>query len=321
MSDIEKALQLATQQRSSSANEHLVLDKSSVQTAANENAEDCGITSTSLLRTRGEVSVLRPMQSGAYKIPEPDAFIDLSDSMSEQSVIVPFKQLAAKNYLTPATPRSALLEQYRRIKRPLLKRAFSEMNADRVKSRIIMVTSAKSGEGKTFSAINLAMSITMEQDNTVLFIDADMHKAASSSALGLPENCSGLTDYLASDTANYTDYIYQTQLPGLHIMPAGTAKPNSTELFASARMAQLLTNLCAKSNRQLIVVDTPPLLQTTEASAIIDHAGQIAFVVAAEITPRSVVSDAIAQISREQYVGLILNKSRMVKADSYAYGY
>ncbi|MES9870871.1 MAG: XrtA-associated tyrosine autokinase [Sedimenticola sp.] len=233
---------------------------------------------------------------------------------------LPLNRLSTLGMLTPDKPRSRIAEEYRTIKRPLLMNIAGKGAALVDNANLIMVTSALEGEGKTFSAINLAMSIAMEQDKTVLFVDADISKASAGSLLGMPDEV-GLIDVLLDNGKSIADVMHRTNIPNLRLLPAGHAHERATELLASENMQRVMKELSERYPDRVIVFDSPPLLQTTEAGVLANLMGQIVFVVSAESTPQTVVKEAVSRIGEDKIIGLVLNKSRRKLGDKHGYGY
>ncbi|MEZ5490800.1 MAG: XrtA-associated tyrosine autokinase [Gammaproteobacteria bacterium] len=243
-------------------------------------------------------------------------------------VVIPFEHLYDKGYLTPTTPRGATAEEFRSIKRPLL-RNISGQSASRIEnSNLIMVTSALEGDGKTYSSLNLAMSIAMEQDKTVLFVDADVHKGSAGRELEIPDGMPGLIDILVGD-ATPEETILRTSIKNLCVMPSGARHENATELLASKRMHHLMHELSTRYPDRVVIFDSPPLLLTNESSVLASFMGQIVFVAAANITPQHAVREALERIGKDKMVASILNKAprRRFKlfgigiGSGYGYGY
>ena len=239
---------------------------------------------------------------------------------------IPFDSLHAQGFLTPATPRSAIAEEFRAIKRPLLRNIAGHSPSPIANANLVMVTSALEGDGKTFTSLNLAMSIAMEQDKTVLFVDADVLKATAGHQLGIPLGTPGLIDILRDDVAPQ-DVILQTSMEKLRILPAGTPDSHATELLAGTKMQQLMLELSARYPDRVIVFDSPPLLLTTEAGVLASFMGQIVFVAAADITPQHAVKEALEHIGEDKVVGMVLNRasrrrlSLFGKSFGFGYGY
>ena len=189
-------------------------------------------------------------------------------------------------------------------------------------ANLIMVTSALQGDGKTYSSINLALSIAMEQDKTVLFVDADTAKAEAGRVLGVPPASPGLIDVLEDKGISVGDVILRTNVEKLRILPAGNIHAHSNELLASDVMRRLMLELSERYSDRVIVFDSPPLLLTTEAGVLANLMGQIVFVVGAETTPQNAVTQAMEHIGEDKTVGLVLNRARIhSKLFGYGYGY
>ena len=131
------------------------------------------------------------------------------------------------------------------IKRPLLTRAFGQNAVGEAHRNLIMVTSSVEGEGKTFSSLNLAISIAMEMDRTVLLVDADLAKPGLSRLLKI-NNLPGLTDRLIDDSLDLRDLLVKTDIPKFSVLPAGRRHRRSTELLASNTMRHLLDELALR---------------------------------------------------------------------------
>ena len=230
--------------------------------------------------------------------------------------------------LDPSTTQGLLpylADEYRRIKRPLLANAFGRQ-AHRIKDgNLILITSSVPGEGKSFTAGNLALSIATERDRTVLLIDGDIAKSRITQITGL-ESQKGLVDLLLDDTLDITDVLVKTDFPRLSIIPSGGMHhPHVTELFASERMAHILNEISNRYSNRIILFDAPPLLVTPETQILCDLMGQIALVVETGVTPKHIVNQALAMIGNEnkdKEIGLILNKaSGFTGGYDYSYGY
>lgn len=230
-----------------------------------------------------------------------------------------FERLAATGMVTPDAARNQVAEEYRHIKRPLLLNAFGEGALPRPNRNLIMVTSARPHEGKTYTAINLALSIALERDRTVLLVDADVARPSVARVLNFP-GTAGLVDFLADHDRSLGDLILQTSLPKLRILPAGRRHAHSTELLASEGMQQLAQELADRYPDRVVVFDTPPLLATSEAAVLAGLMGQVVMVVEAGKTKREELKEALALLNPDQYIGLVLNKSHRPFGTEYYYG-
>lgn len=232
------------------------------------------------------------------------------------TVEVDLLRLQSLGMITPDMKRSQIAEEYRMIKRPLLNNAAGKGATIIPNGNLIMVTSSVPGEGKTFTSVNLAISIALEMDKTVLLVDADVAKSSVSKALGIKTG-NGLVEYLSGEVASLRDVFLRTNIPKLSILPSGKRHDRSTELLASENMKKLLQELSYRYPDRIIVFDSPPLLVTTEASVLANQMGQIVMVVEAERTSKEVLKEAISLIDDQKIIGLVLNKSGQLFGSDY----
>lgn len=237
---------------------------------------------------------------------------------SDIKININLDRLRSLNIITPHGNYSATADEFRMIKRPLLNKAF---DPNITHGNLIMITSSLPGEGKTFCAINLAMSISMEMDKTVLLVDADVAKPSLMKSLGLPNDKKGLLDLLQDNSLSVSDVLIKTNIANLTVLSAGQYVPHATELLASDAMAKLLEELAQRYHDRIILFDSPPLLVTTESSVLATHMGQIVVVVEAERTPQSALQNALALIEFCNLSGIVLNKSQRIPILDYGYGY
>jgi exopolysaccharide/PEP-CTERM locus tyrosine autokinase len=227
--------------------------------------------------------------------------------------------LSQNGYLTRNVQNTTLAEEYRNIKRPLLMHVAGK-GADRPRhANIVMVTSSLPGEGKTFTAMNLALSLAMEKNTTALLIDSDVVNPALSRSLGLQE-APGLIDVLLDDDLTISDVIYKTSIPKLNLIPAGEVHTHATELLASNEMKSVIDELSQRYRDRVIILDAPPLLLTSHARVLSDLAGQILFVVEAGETLQHDIVEGVSQLDKDKVVGMVLNKSRRKSSGNYYYG-
>lgn len=221
--------------------------------------------------------------------------------------------------IPPPDRERLIADQYRRIKRALIGNMSGRADPPIAHPRLIMMTSALSGDGKTYTSVNLALSLAGEKDKTCLLVDGDVAKPHIGNLFGVQEE-PGLLDVLQNDSLDVESLILPTDVPGLSILPAGQRTEQATELLASDRMLQILQRLEARDPRRMAVIDSPPILLSSEARVLTNLVGQVVFVVRAGVTPKSAVLEALTQIDEGRYVGLILNQSEAAHASSY-YGY
>ncbi|WP_062346157.1 AAA family ATPase [Novosphingobium sp. CCH12-A3] len=201
---------------------------------------------------------------------------------------------------------TGLLEEFRIVKRQLLRTAADE----RVEhGERILVASAHPGEGKTFCAVNLALSMAAEKDTEVLLVDADFAKPSVLSTLGLPGG-KGLMDALADPDIAVEDCVIGTDIAGLYVLPAGNATGSDTEYLASARTEDVLARLTAHAPNRVVIFDSPPVLAASPASVLANHVGQTVMVVRADITGEAALRDAVSLLSACEDIKLLLNGTR-----------
>jgi len=226
--------------------------------------------------------------------------------------------LESSGHLVPSQQRTALAEEFRHIKRPLLT-AMRESGPRSPRQMLIMVTSALSGEGKTYCAINLAMSMAAEIDRSVLLVDADVVQPDLFRRLGVPP-MPGLLDLLADPTLGLSQVAAATNVPKLSILSAGTPNAMSTELLASEAMERLLVSLAEDEPDRIVIFDAPPLLLTNEAQLLASRVGQVVLVVEAGKTPRQLLAQAFGLLEACPVVVPVLNKAEHSPAP-LGYGY
>lgn len=277
---------------------------------------------STIVRARGVTPLQRPVQhanQSAHVTPietgAPGLEVDLH-------------ALDARGFVTSSGKRSIVHDQFRVIKRQLIRNATGQGGASITHGNLIMITSAMAGEGKTFSAINLAMSIALERDHTVLLVDADVARpsvvrtlvpAMASSADGEPPR--GLLDLLDGQ-CNLGDVLVRTNVEKLSILPSGAYRPNATELLASDAMRQLLDQIASRYPDRIVIFDSPPLLLTTEAQVLATQMGQVVMVVSAGKTPQGAVKNALTTIENCHNKMLLLNRAEVSTGEGYTgYGY
>ena len=258
---------------------------------------------SSVHRLEGLIAPLAP--KAAPRMPA----VPVAPARRSATVEIDLARLERAGYLVPTLARSELAEEFRQIKRPLLHHIQTADPASSGRASLIMVTSAVAGEGKTFCAINLAMSIAMEVDTSVLLVDADVVRPSVPTRLGLPQS-RGLLDVLADPSIDLSEVMLRTNVPKLSVLPAGTTNARATELLTSEAMDRLLTELATKYSDRVVIFDAPPLLLTTESKVLASRVGQVLVVVAASQTPRATVAQAFAAVESCPVVVSLLNRCR-----------
>ncbi|WP_077148095.1 AAA family ATPase [Sphingopyxis sp. KK2] len=261
-----------------------------------------------------EAEILDPVVEAAPAVeaaPKPSPRKDIARAAP---AVVPSRQgtidrerLAARGMIVPGAPVSGISEEYRIVKRELIRNFAGAGNRPVLpRGHRVLIGSANPGEGKTFSAVNLALSLAVETDHDVLLIDADIAKPSVLEALGL-ENGPGLMDALADPHLPLGDCLIQTDIAGLKVMPAGTQHTHDTELLASARTEALLAQLEAGAPGRIVILDSPPVLAASPAAVLAGHVGQLIMVVRADETLESALRDAIGLMGACPHIQLLLN--------------
>ncbi len=230
----------------------------------------------------------------------------LPASATSQTFRIDFDRLRRQSMITPDGERSPISEEFQHIKRQILEN-MANPKSSRAPANLVMVTSALKGEGKTFCAINLALSMAMERDRTVLLVDADVANPSVPKALGVNAE-KGLMDLLLDNRMDPSELLCKINIGKLTLLPAGTAQQHPTELLASDAMRTLLHELSERYNDRLVIFDSPPLLAASEASVLASQMGQIVIVVEAGKTSEGVLKDALGRVEASKVAGLVLNK-------------
>jgi len=228
---------------------------------------------------------------------------------TRRQIAIDFDRLRSQGYALPVD-QSALAEELRLIKRPLLGTAFAQGGNAIENSNLIMVTSANPNEGKTFVATNLALSMASEHDVHVLLIDADTANPSIPLVLGFDAD-SGLIDAVSDASIDLADVMIRTNIDNLIVLPAGRPRPGASELLASARMTRFVNDIAKRYADRVIIFDSPPVLARSEAMVLAQHVGQVVFVVEAERTSRTAMSEALGMIGAK-LGGVVLNKTPQI---------
>jgi Mrp family chromosome partitioning ATPase len=211
--------------------------------------------------------------------------------------------LAHHGLIDPDGPVTGLMEEFRIVKRQLLKAARADATG---RSRRILVSSALPGEGKTFCAVNLALMMAAERDCEVVLIDADVAKPSVLSMLGLPKG-PGLMDALANPSIKVEDCVIGTDIAGFYVLPAGHQTNADSEYMAAKHAAAILDRLTIGARERVLVFDSPPALAASPAADLANHVGQVLVVARADRTGQSALEDALTLLSNCPDIKLLLN--------------
>ncbi|TCJ37441.1 capsular biosynthesis protein [Parafrankia sp. BMG5.11] len=243
-------------------------------------------------------------EASASVVPEPAA----PEAPSEVSLTGPRhpidrERLRDKGLIVPEDGATALLEEFRIIKRQVL--ASAHVAGDAAAQRIL-ICSPLPGDGKTFCATNLAIAMAGERGGEVVLIDADFAKPSILATLGLP-SAPGLMDALADPSLRVEDLVMATDIDGLFVLPAGDTTTTDSEWLASARTAEVLDRLTQGAPGRMLVFDSPPALAASPAADLAQHVGQAVLVARADKTGRSALEDAVHLLGACPDIKLLLN--------------
>src|ERR1700726_1654778 len=230
-------------------------------------------------------------------------------------------RLAGFGIAIPSAARSRTVAEFRLIKRNLVG-AWSQKDlmADRRASRLIMVTSARPGEGKTFTALNLALAFASERSVKAVLVDVDTQHSTVPEILGIGAE-KGIVDVLAGDL-ELPEVLIQTNIPNLMILPAGRGGAHLPEMLSDPEMGALLDEVTQRLPDYYLVIDTPPSMASSDAAALAPLVGQIVFVVEANNTQQGEIEAALSTLSTCPRISLLLNKSDSLATEHFgSYGY
>jgi protein-tyrosine kinase len=228
-------------------------------------------------------------------------------AVTEKRSVVDRDKLRELGFIVPDSPAGPLAEEIRIVKRQLLlgMGAGSPVPAD--KRRTLLVCSAQPGEGKTFCALNLALSLAGERDLEVLLVDADFPKPEILDLLGLEAKGAGFVDALADPSLDPERLVIRTDVGSLSVLPAGRYENDVPELLGSGRTAEVLARLTQGRPKRIVVFDSPPALMATAAAALASHVGQLMLVVRADQTTEADLKEAAGLLSGCPQISLLLN--------------
>ncbi len=244
-----------------------------------------------------------------------------ADHATSKAIELDRAAMKAAHVHVPGGEPTAQTEQFRMMKRPLIRNVAALKEQGQGRPNLIMVTSSLAGEGKSFTAANLAISIASELDHRVLLVDADVARPSLPRLLGFKSD-GGLLDVLEG-RAKLPDVLLKTDIDKLTILPSGAPRARATELLASETMRGLLDEIATRYADRIVVFDSPPLLLTTEAGELAAHMGQIVVVVQADRTPQADVERALGLIADHPVRLLMLNQvhAKMMQGPGYGYAY
>jgi len=238
--------------------------------------------------------------------------------VTQNKILLNEARLSERGFIDNPDSAHHIQEEFRHIKRKLLNNAFGATAKTLHHSNLVMVTSSKANEGKTFISINLALSIALEQDKTVLLIDADVLRPSLHRELGF-EKKEGLLEYLLGDVSSLSEIIYPTSIANLKIIPAGKPHYLTNELLASERMEHLAKDLAKRYPDRMVILDCPPILGVTETPVLSSLVGQAIVVVEESKTKIEDIKRAVSQLNEDIAIGFVMNKTIRSQRDGYGY--
>lgn len=308
LTSLEKA-----QARQQSQDENDVTPSINIQSTKNEDTQPEPIEESVPQVQKPKVKVSSSTASNRTNIPT-------NSVKPDKTFNIDLERLDQLGFVSLESARNLINEEYREIKRKLLQNSFGPLASTISNSNIIMVSSARPSEGKTFTATNLALSIAAEQDKTVLLVDADVLKPNILRTLDLDENV-GLMEYLLGEVKDLGDVIYHTNIPKLKIIPAGQTHHLSTELLASTMMRETVEEFSNRYPDRVVIIDTPPLIGINESAVLANLAGQAVIVVEEGRSRMNDIQTAVERLNPDMAIGFVLNKAKQSTEKYGYYGY
>jgi receptor protein-tyrosine kinase len=287
-------------------------------------AESIGLIerAAALLRQR-ETGAPVPSMPPAVRIPQGPAPSEPEEigSFTGPELVLDRGRLASFGIPFPSSERSRTVEEFRLVKRNLMTAWTAAAVGEQRPNRLIMVTSARPGEGKTFTALNLALAFASERDVKALLVDVDTQHSTLGAILGVQRE-KGIVEVLTGGVDLF-DALVHTNIDNLLVLPSGQGGPHVPELFSSNQMAALVMEVTRRFPDRFIILDTPPCMVSSDAATLAPLVGQIVFVVEAHRTQQDEIEAGLGMLSACPRISLLLNKSELASAHfgSYGYGY
>lgn len=221
-------------------------------------------------------------------------------------------RMARDGLLVPGGPVHAGADEFRAIKRALLRSVIGAAQQGSRRANLVLVTSATPGEGKTWFATNLALSLAGEVDHSALLVDV---AGGLSACTGLPPSLPGLLDLLAHPLRlGLPDIMVASQIPKCNLLPLGAPTPHAAELLASYAMDALLDDLARRYRDRVVILDAPPVLGAGEVLHLAGQVGQVIVVVGQDHAPAETVRRAFAVLQEHPRVMAVLNRRATIGA-------
>jgi len=267
-------------------------------------------------------ALLRQLDANGSDLSPPPAE-EASAGSGGPELILDRGRLASYGITIPSSARSRTVEEFRLVKRNLMAQfSQGESGPDQRSSRLIMVTSARPGEGKTFISLNLALAFASEKDVKALLVDVDTQHSTLQTILDITSQ-QGIVDVLAGN-CELSEVLIQTNILNLMVLPSGRGGPHVPELFSSNKMANLMAEMTRRFADRYIIIDTPPCMASSDAAALAPLVGQIVFIVEAHHTQQVEIEASLSMLNACPRISLLLNKSDTMAGEhfgSYEYYY
>ena len=263
--------------------------------------------------------IQRAMQGAALSEAEPAQI-----AREAEPVHLNYAKLRASRIVTPDNKSSAAYNEFRSLKRKLIPMT-RDPETGAMTRNVVMVTSSLPGEGKTFTAVNLAICLAAEHNLNVILADGDVVRGCIADYFH-GEDQDGLVELLRDKRQRIGDMLHPcADLPGLHVFFAGKRDEAAHELFASRRMADICAALSKHFQQSIVLFDTPPVLATSETAAMAAHAHHLLMLIAAGQAARHQVEAALAEVSCCPSISLLFNRAPqweqpLSRYDYYYYG-
>ena len=212
--------------------------------------------------------------------------------------------------------RSRISEEFRIVQGQVLRTLAGIAEAGVPNANLVMVTSARPEEGKSFTALNLACAIARYGEVSVLLLDADAKHNSISALLGLSGEA-GLLDLAADPRLGITSLVVRTEVPYLSLLPIGGASADKEELSASLPLASTVARIGREFPGHVIVLDAPPCMVSSDPSTLAPVVGQVIMLIEAQRTQRGEIDAAVDMVSSCENVSLLLNKVRSRAGDTF----
>ncbi|WP_305096204.1 capsular biosynthesis protein [Croceibacterium aestuarii] len=252
----------------------------------------------------------RSVQAKAAPIPAAPTPVEPAVTFAAKPQTLDRNHLRQQGLIEPGGKVTALLEEFRIVKREVLLAArTAQANGGGAKAQRVLICSPLPGEGKTFCAANLALAMAAEKDSEVVLVDADFAKPSILSTLGLAGG-RGLMDALADPSLRVESFVLATDVPGLYVLPAGNQTNSDSEFLSSKRTAAVLDRLTQGAPNRLLIFDSPPALAASPAAELAKYVGQALVVARADLTGQSALEDALSLLSNCPDIKLLLNAAQ-----------